>query len=989
MAKIPFYEDRLAPSGQGVNVSFRPVEVTDAIGRGMQNLGQAGISYATVEMGIQKKRADDQAIANEGVNIANAQAEWPNRVTQLAREAVDGGNIKQEDGSYRTLTDQLKEEWGKYRAGYLEKVTNEKAKLYVGSQLDNIWAGTLRNSIATEANLNVTNKSIKVDQATDTWAKAAASNANLADQSITAAKTMIANSGFDQETAYKLTLAATKKIAESALTGAMERNATEVAQAIRDKYGATINEANKQGATTGAATGKSLPQGDMNAITSTAERLGISAQDLRAIISYETGGTFSPAKRGGKNDKHIGLIQFGEEEQKAFGANQSQTFSEQMVAVEKYLKARGVKPGDDLKTLYKIVNGGNRNAPDTANDGNGTIADHVEKIRKEHGGSTTSIPNVPVSQTVRSLVDQVDVSRLPAFLSEANTLVNKEQTVFRGQVASTEGDHVTAWMNGEQVQKPLTEADYVKAYGPIDGAQRYANYQQIGQLGQDITALKMTPVADQQAVIDRYKPDASKPGYELATKRYDAIVQAANKLNTDRAADPMAWAQKNGLIDKQPINWNELGTNPDRISTGLSQRSGIAQSMMDRFGTPMALLSKDEAGKLAAGFNAMSAEAKLSYLSVIAKSVPAGPMQASIFNQIAKDSPVTAYAGKLFADAGTMSKTTGMIFKDTVTYDAQQVATMVIKGEALLNPTKADKDSNGRTSNLLMPPDNKLQADFQVATQGVFPNQPQAAQLVYQAAKAYYAAKSAQVSDYSGEYLGDQAKRWKEAVDVVVGGISDVNGGKVRRPWGMDETKFKDQLYSSFNKAAQAYGIQGNAKDFGRLQFEATPNDTYLVRSGSGYLQTEPGKPMVVSLDGQIIGKPSVAAIEKQLTPQEMEIVKYHRNSISTGNVGPNNETVYSVTIQIPDGPNKGKFVTVPGWYYGKTHTDENELWSAYQNEVNAGMWPIYTNAKQADARAKFIHGIMDQEVPGQANKRVPDTAPQNARPNTSQPKTK
>lgn len=862
MAKIPFYEDRLSPSGQGVNVSFRPVEVTDAVGRGLQNLGQAGVSYATVEMGQQKKRDDDQAIANEGVNIANAQAEWPNRVTQLATQAVDGGNIKQEDGTYRTLTDQLKDEWAKYRADYMGKVTNEKAKLYVGSQLDNIWASTFRSSIATEARLNVDNKSIKVDQATDTWAKAAAKDAGMADASITAAKTMIANSGFDQETAYKLTLAATKRIAEAAVTGAMQRNAGEVAQAIRDKYGAEIKEADAQG--TQAAV--SLPQDAQSAITASAERLGISAQDLRAIISYETGGKFDPSIRGGKDNKHIGLIQFGEQEQKDYGANQKQTFAEQMVAVEKYLKARGVRPGDDLTTLYKIVNGGNRDVADSASDGNGTIASHVEKIRKEHGGSIKSIPNVPVSSTVRSLVDQIDVARLPEFLSAANTLVNKDQTVYRGQVASAEGDHIAAWMNGEQVQKPLSEADYVKAYGPVEGPQRYSNYQQIGQMGADMNTLKMTPVADQQAIIDKYKPDPSKPGYELASKRYDAMVQAQAKLNTDRSTDPMAWAQRNGVIDKQPINWNELTSNPDRLAAALSQRAGIAQSMMERYATPMALLSKEEAGKLAAGFNVMSAEAKLSYLGIIAKSVPAGPAQSSIFNQIAKDSPVTAYAGKLYATDGQYDIKGGWFTPDR-SYDAQQVATMVIKGEALLNPTKADRESNGRTNNLLMPSNEKLQADFQKFTQGVFPNQPQAADLVFQSAKAYYAAKSSQVSDFSGEYLGDQVKRWQEAVDAVVGGITDVNGGMVRRPWGMDETKFKDQLYTSFGKAVSAYGIQGNAKDFGRLQYEATPNDTYLVKSGSGYLQIEPGKPLVLSLDGRLMNGPAKQQVPDTVQP--------------------------------------------------------------------------------------------------------------------------
>ena len=112
-----------------------------------------------------------------------------------------------------------------------------------------------------------------------------------------------------------------------------------------------------------------------------------------------------------------------------------------------------------------------------------------------------------------------------------------------------------------------------------------------------------------------------------------------------------------------------------------------------------------------------------------------------------------------------------------------------------------------------------------------------------------------------------------------------------------------------------------------------------------------------------------VQTIEGSLTPQEMEIVNYHRNSIKTGQVGRDPEgrpvTVYSNTIQIPEGPHQGKFVTVPGWFGGKLNTDEQALWRQWGREVNAGKWPIYTDPNQADARAKHIHGIMDLEGGG------------------------
>lgn len=114
---------------------------------------------------------------------------------------------------------------------------------------------------------------------------------------------------------------------------------------------------------------------------------------------------------------------------------------------------------------------------------------------------------------------------------------------------------------------------------------------------------------------------------------------------------------------------------------------------------------------------------------------------------------------------------------------------------------------------------------------------------------------------------------------------------------------------------------------------------------------------------------PLTISVEERITPQEMRIVKYHRESIETGNVGRDEEgrpvTVYSNTIQIQEGKNKGKFVTVPGWFDGKRHGDEDKIYSRWKDEIDKGLWPVYSSPKDADSRAKFIHQVMDEEGDG------------------------
>jgi hypothetical protein len=103
-----------------------------------------------------------------------------------------------------------------------------------------------------------------------------------------------------------------------------------------------------------------------------------------------------------------------------------------------------------------------------------------------------------------------------------------------------------------------------------------------------------------------------------------------------------------------------------------------------------------------------------------------------------------------------------------------------------------------------------------------------------------------------------------------------------------------------------------------------------------------------------------------KLTPAEQNIVKYHRNSIATGNVGRDERgrpiTVYSSTIYIPEGKNKGKFATVPGWVNNKIVKDENELYKTWKSDIDKGNWPIYESGQAGGKRAEEIHVIMDNE---------------------------
>lgn len=117
------------------------------------------------------------------------------------------------------------------------------------------------------------------------------------------------------------------------------------------------------------------------AIAEVARRIGVDPNDLAAVISFETGGTFNTNSRN-KGSSATGLIQFmsgsGGTPGKYYGMTRDEfgalPFAEQMKYVERYFKERGFDGSRmrDVADTYTAVTGyGYRNIPKYARDKNG------------------------------------------------------------------------------------------------------------------------------------------------------------------------------------------------------------------------------------------------------------------------------------------------------------------------------------------------------------------------------------------------------------------------------------------------------------------------------------------------------------------------------------------------------------------------------------------------------------------------------------------
>ena len=130
-----------------------------------------------------------------------------------------------------------------------------------------------------------------------------------------------------------------------------------------------------------------------NEIMRGASELGIDPMDLATVISYETGGTILSGKYrhgldnyGGAGGVHLGWIQFSPDRQRQYNVKPGMNSRQMMDAVISYLRDEGVRPGDNITTIYQAIQGpkyveeARRTGKAVGRDENGTVQGHLNKM---------------------------------------------------------------------------------------------------------------------------------------------------------------------------------------------------------------------------------------------------------------------------------------------------------------------------------------------------------------------------------------------------------------------------------------------------------------------------------------------------------------------------------------------------------------------------------------------------------------------------------
>lgn len=218
--------------------------------------------------------------------------------------------------------------------------------------------------------------------------------------------------------------------------------------------------------------------------------------------------------------------------------------------------------------------------------------------------------------------------------------------------------------------------------------------------------------------------------------------------------------------------------------------------------------------------------------------------------QIAPDAPVKAIAGLLTAKQAELTTAKHWFKPDEIAYSGDVAATL-LQGEAMLNASKADQAANGKpNSKLFLPETNTLQADFQDRVGSAFSGRPGAADVAFQAVKAYYVGRAAQTGRIAASNKDIDTAIVQEAITATLGSVVDFNGnGEVLAPWGMDKATFINKATAAMVAAGRANGLPDKALNaFGASGLRNAGENTYYVVQGRSFVTGADGQPIVITV---------------------------------------------------------------------------------------------------------------------------------------------
>lgn len=798
--RIPQYQPGAGPNSLGVVPVARGVHVDDSVGRGLQQLGAAGMDAAQTYMRVQKEaEAERKRQEQEDAKVYAANA------TATAMSATMQEFVRRQDtaepgapGFTQGMNDWMSE----YEETVVSQAPNDTSKKFIRESMLRLRVDTTQSALSFESSERRKWRVDTAGQAIDSAASAMAADPARLPTVLAEQRALIDSYDIPQEAKRALQQQATEKIAMGAVLGEVKRNPAAAQAKLAARLGMDPMDVD------GPRVGATAPT-DGQEVNAKYDAIG-SSFGFRVTSTTRTVEE-NTAVGGVPNSQHLE------------GVGTARDWSikgkspDEVAAFVRALRAEGFEASVHTKGTAPHV--------------------HAElppqRQRKSIEQATAEKPKG--DSTGSMAYDLLPVPTVVSLLGTVSAEIDKQNSQYRSIVAQREADDLAAFGDGKQPPAPLTAGEFVTAYGGVEGARRWKAYKSAQGFATEMAGLTTKTPAEIAATVQARAPQPGD-GYAAASQQHATLVQAARTVLTQRAEDPVAFAEGAGLADVQDLNFQDMNA----FGAELKSRVGVAQTMSGKYGTRYTLLTNAEAAQMSATMGKMTAPEKAVFLQTVRSSLPDPVAYQSIMSQLRPDSPVTATAGSIMAVGGQVKVGRDGMFSNAPSIDATQVAQKVLIGEDLLNPAKGDKAADGKPK-FPMPNEGELRGAWTDYVSTAYAGSPETESASYQAFRAFYAAEVAQSGNYSGEFDEDAAKR---AAAAVTGGVVDVNDSPIVLPWGVNEGDTLGQLRRGWEEQSAAAGLTG--VPFESISLQTVGDGLYAVTAGVGPVRGRDGKPMVL-----------------------------------------------------------------------------------------------------------------------------------------------
>lgn len=349
----------------------------------------------------------------------------------------------------------------------------------------------------------------------------------------------------------------------------------------------------------------------------------------------------------------------------------------------------------------------------------------------------------------------------------------------------------------------------------------------LAKAGAENGGLAAQPLTAQRAELDKITAQIAKEGNSPALqKRRDQIEKVVNGSVADYDKDPYAAAAERGVIN--PVK--PLVMDLKQIPAQLEERRQLASVVRAAAGKEVSLFKPEEAQQLGTMMQALPPRDRATALAGLSKQMTPGQMR--------------AFGKQLGAKDDTLAAAAILTANEAKTTNGRYVSEIVLAGADAMKEDRV-KFPSGQSK-------TSIRSEIDKLTRGAFASED-----------AQRAAGDAAMSVYAGLLAEGGAPDVKQAVNLATGGVMEINGAKIIKPYGWDDSRVTKALRTIDTKrvesiaAGQPILIGGQqvtpdelAKHIPGATLGPAGKGSYTLSIGGRLVTRADGRPLVMPLEG-------------------------------------------------------------------------------------------------------------------------------------------